>query len=344
MIYNGIDVSKHNGVIDWPRVRAAGVQFAFIRLGWAGYEGGLAEGLDYMFETNMAGAIAAGIPVGVYVYSYCKTPAAAKRAAQETAAWLRQYKVTMPVALDIETDDSTPYQSMTRAANTQVCRAFLQEIQTAGYYPMLYTYKSFANSYLDMSQLADYDFWLAHYVEQSDYTGPYGIHQYTSGGSVEGISGRVDMDRAYKDYPAIITGKSGTALSDTPVRMQCVATGADGAAVRDQLEGLGIGYTVAGNTITTAVAVSRGDQLRLTATAPDGVVWTVYSESPAPSQPEADNPGAACADLQAQLAALQGETARLAEEKEQLREEAARLAEENRQLSQRLDKIREALG
>ena len=80
MELRGIDVSKYQGEIDWEKVAASGVQFAFIRVGWAGYEGGIDEGADPYFDKNMKGAIAAGIPVGAYVYSYCKSADAARRA------------------------------------------------------------------------------------------------------------------------------------------------------------------------------------------------------------------------------------------------------------------------
>ena len=217
----GIDVSKYQGVIDWDRVKASGIGFAFIRVGWAGYEGGIDEGKDPTFDTNMRGAIAAGIPVGVYVYSYCKTPAAAQRAAREAIALCKPYKLTMPLVFDLE--DSATYAPLGKAAATAVAEAFLSAVEAAGYYAMLYSYKSFVGSLLDMGKLAKYDFWLAHYTARTDYTGPYGIWQYSSSGTVDGISGRVDLDEAYKDYPALIAAMSAAAEEKAAAEKQMSA-------------------------------------------------------------------------------------------------------------------------
>lgn len=285
----GIDVSKYQGSIDWQKVKAAGIEFAFVRVGWAGYEGGIDEGLDATFAANMAGAIAAGIPVGVYVYSYCKTEAAARRAAREAVALCAPYRLTMPLVLDLE--DSTTYTPLGRAATTAIAAAFLDEAEKTGYYAMLYSYKSFVAELLDMGKLAKYDFWLAHYTAKTDYTGPYGIWQYSSSGTVDGIRGRVDLNLAYKDYPAIIGGRElGETVAPIPVRMTCAATGADRVQMCDALDDLGIGHTVDGNTIITDVEVSAGDQRRLTADAAGlGIRWEVYTDAPAEDKPAEDD-------------------------------------------------------
>lgn len=216
MEQNGIDVSKYQSAIDWLRVAASGVHFAFVRVGWAGYEGGIDEGLDPCFARNMAGAAAAGLAVGAYVYSYCKTPAAARRAAREATALLAPYRLTMPLAFDIE--DAATYKALGRGQSSAVAAAFLDETKARGYYPLLYTYTSFAQSYLDMNALAAYDLWLA------DYRGYMGIKgasiwQHTSDGRVDGISGRVDLNIAYKDYPALI-GRQGGQKEDKNDMMQ----------------------------------------------------------------------------------------------------------------------------
>ena len=204
MEIKGIDVSKYQGSIDWRKVAADGVKFAFIRVGWAGYEGGIDEGFDPTFDRNMQDAIAAGIAVGVYVYAYCKSASAARRAAKEAVERCNPYKLTMPLAFDME--DAETYKGISRGDNSIIAAAFLDEVKAQGLYPILYTYTSFANSYLDMSTLSNYDLWLA------DYRGYMGIKgasiwQYSSNGAVDGISGRVDMNIAYKDYPALIGGE-----------------------------------------------------------------------------------------------------------------------------------------
>ena len=216
MNLTGVDVSKYQNAIDWPRAAASGIHFAFVRIGWAGYEGGIDEGLDPCLARNMAGAAAAGLAVGAYVYSYCKTPAAARRAAREAAALLAPYRLTMPLAFDIE--DAATYKALGRAQSSAVAAAFLEEAKAQGYYPLLYTYTSFAHSYLDMSALSAYDLWLADY---RGYMGLKGasIWQHTSDGRVDGISGRVDLNIAYKDYPALI-GRQGEQKEDKNDMMQ----------------------------------------------------------------------------------------------------------------------------
>lgn len=274
----GIDVAKYQGDINWQKVKSAGIEFAFIRAGWAGYEGGIDEGKDPYFEKNMAGAIAAGIHVGAYVYSYCKTEAAAKKAAAQVLELCKPYALTMPIAFDIEADDSTPYQGFSKAKNSAICKAFLDEIRQNGAYPILYTYKAFVASYLDMNVLKDYDFWLAHYdVAKSDYAGPYTIWQYTSKGTVDGIEGRVDMNEAYVDYPALIAGpKYGEKIADEAVVIRCKATGSDQKRVIALLEELGIGYFVDDAIVTTTFPITVGDQRRLTGlTDPLGINWNV---------------------------------------------------------------------
>ncbi|MBC5580873.1 hypothetical protein H8S23_05095 [Anaerofilum sp. BX8] len=208
MELKGIDVSKYQGEINWPRVAASGVQFAFVRVGWAGYEGGIDEGRDPYFAQNMRGALDAGLAVGAYVYSYCKTANAARRAAREAAALLAPYRLTMPLAFDME--DAATYKPISKGDNSIVAAAFLDEVRALGHYPMLYTYTSFANSCLDMDALSGYDLWLADYRGYMGIQGA-GIWQYSSSGRVAGIAGRVDLNIAYKDYPALIGGHGWTA-------------------------------------------------------------------------------------------------------------------------------------
>lgn len=197
MEIKGIDVSKYQGEIDWEQVAASGVQFAFIRVGWAGYEGGIDEGFDPYFDRNMKGAIAAGIPVGAYVYSYCKSAEAARRAAREAAARCAPYHLDWPLAIDIE--DAATYKAFSKHDNSVIVAAFLDEARSLGYQPIYYTYTNFANSYLDLAMLAGCDLWLADYRGSMGIAGA-AIWQYSSDGAVAGIAGRVDRNIAYKDY------------------------------------------------------------------------------------------------------------------------------------------------
>lgn len=208
----GIDVSKYQGSIDWSKVKSAGYDFAFIRVGYCNYDGAISEGFDPYYEVNMKNAIAAEMNVGVYVYSYAKTTDAARVCANTVLDKIKPYKLTMPVAFDYE--DSKTYASLGKNNNTAICKEFLQTIQNAGYYSMIYTYTSFADSYLNMSDLSAFDTWIADYRGYVGYKGSYGIWQYSSTGTVSGISGNVDMNIAYKNYPEIISGNSSGGSED----------------------------------------------------------------------------------------------------------------------------------
>lgn len=218
----GIDISKHNGTVDWKKVKAAGKDFAFIRLGWAGYDGRIVAngGLDPLFESNIKAACAAGLDVGVYIYSYCKTPEAAAVAAREALELINPYQLAYPIAFDIE--DPMHY-TMGKATNTAIVKEFLSIIEEAKYYGLLYTYKNFADTYLDMSQLSQFDVWIAQYAAKCTYGGKYGIWQYAGDvkgfvGSCPGVTGACDLNIAYKDYAKIIrdAGLNGFAAAPPP--------------------------------------------------------------------------------------------------------------------------------
>lgn len=200
MEYKGIDVSKYQGTIDWNKVKNDGIYFAFIRVGYLNSDGTLT--IDPYYDINMKNAIASGINVGVYVYSYINTVASSIIGAKNVIEKIKNYKITMPIAFDIEDKINILIDKNT---NSEICKAFLSTIKSAGYYPILYTYTNFLQNYLNIGQLKDYDLWIADYRASVGYKGKYTIWQYSSKGSVSGISGNVDMNIMYVDYPNIIS-------------------------------------------------------------------------------------------------------------------------------------------
>ncbi len=188
----GIDVSKYQGSINWTAVAQSGVSYAFIKVGSTN------SGIDPYFAANVAGAQAAGIRTGVYIYSYATTVEAAAAEAQLVLQWIEGYNINYPVAFDIE-------DSVQKGLDANTCTAmantFCSIIAAAGYTPILYTYTNFYKSHFT-SALA-YDKWIAQYSDHNDIAG-WAIWQYSSSGSVAGISGRVDMNTAAKDYSAYI--------------------------------------------------------------------------------------------------------------------------------------------
>lgn len=201
----GIDVSKWQGEIDWKKVKAAGIKFAMIRLGYGSSKGD-ACGLDGYFEKNVKNAIAAGIDIGCYFYSYATSVAAAKKEAAYVINVLQKYKgvFTYPVAFDLE--DKTQ-QGLGKQVLTDMVIAFGDAIEKAGFYCSLYSNPSWMKSYLDADRVKRFDIWLAHWTDKTNYAGAYGMWQNSSSGKVNGINGNVDTDFAYKDYPTIIKGK-----------------------------------------------------------------------------------------------------------------------------------------
>lgn len=199
--YKGIDVSKHQGTIDWAKVKAAGVQFAMLRAGYGRYD----NQKDEQFEVNYKGATAAGIPVGAYHYSYATTAEQAKQEAEVFLGWINGKNLTYPVAFDIEDKKQA---NLGVSVISDIIRAFCETVEAAGYYVVVYANKDWLTNRIDADCKSRYDIWLAQWTSKPTYTGNYGMWQYTSDGAVDGIAGMVDMNIAYKDYPALIAGTS----------------------------------------------------------------------------------------------------------------------------------------
>lgn len=201
----GIDVSQWQGEIDWAKVKAAGVEFALIRAGLRGYapEGRLAE--DTRFRENAEGAIAAGIPVGVYFFSQATTPEEGREEARYCLELVRPYKLDFPVYIDSEYANAQRTgraDGLSQEARTAAVTAFCQEMEAAGYYAGIYASESwFARQ---LGEVSRYDRWVANWTGKPNL--PHGIWQYSSAGRVDGIAADVDLDEAHKDYPTIIQG------------------------------------------------------------------------------------------------------------------------------------------
>ena len=189
-----IDVSTWNGIIDWEKVYKSGVRYAMIRSSF-GVEN--PNQIDNKFVRNIENAIKAGVKCGIYHYSYAKSAAEAKKEADFCLKTIKNYKIDLPVAFDIEDSSQT---GLGKDALTNIVIAFCDKIKSAGYMPMLYCNPSWLNSYLHKNKLlGKYDLWLAHWgVSAPSYN--CAIWQYSENGSVPGISGSVDMNWIYKDY------------------------------------------------------------------------------------------------------------------------------------------------
>ncbi len=197
----GIDVSKWNGNIDWNAVKASGVKFVIIRCGYRGSTSGvLVE--DSKFRSNIQGAQAAGLKVGVYFFSQAINEVEAVEEASMTLAMMQGYGVSLPVFIDTEftTSRNGRADGLDKGARSAVCRAFCETIRSGGYTPGVYCSKAWLGPSVDLNVIGGYKIWMAHYVQQTDYTGHYDLWQFTKNGSIAGIQGAVDMNYCYMGF------------------------------------------------------------------------------------------------------------------------------------------------
>lgn len=191
----GIDVSEHNGVLDWTKIKAAGIDFAIIRTGYG------KKYTDSQFKSNMVGAISQGIPVGIYHFSYALNASGAKTEAEYVVSLLAPYKdkITLPVFFDFEYDTISyaARQGVTlgRQAFNDHSVAFCEAVRRAGYTPGVYFNLDYKNRFVDDSRLGGYVQWYAQYNTAADWKG-YDIWQYSSSYKIAGHSCKFDINTA----------------------------------------------------------------------------------------------------------------------------------------------------
>ncbi len=204
----GIDVSKHQGEINWKAVKEYGVEFAILRIGYS-------EVKDERFEEYYEAATSLGIKVGVYLYSYNVTVKEAKRDAKQVLEWLDGRKLDYPVYYDIE--DEKWQGDLTNKERTDMCLAFMEIIEESGYRTGVYANQNWFNNKLDYEALHNAgSTWLARWPssDQADEKhSDYNLWQYRSDGKVAGISGNVDMDVCYGNY--YVYSYTGKAITPT---------------------------------------------------------------------------------------------------------------------------------
>lgn len=194
----GIDVSQHNGVIEWDKLD---IDFAMIRAGYGD------NTIDKQFARNTNQCETFGIPYGVYWFSYALTVEEAVKEAKNCVELIKSKTVEFPVVYDFEYDSVRYAEQMGRKMNkeiaTDIVEAFCEEIERAGYYAMVYANKDYMANWFDMKRLAKFDLWFAYWDSVKDNT-PCGIWQYSSTEKIEGVKGNVDVNKCYKNYPRII--------------------------------------------------------------------------------------------------------------------------------------------
>lgn len=201
----GIDVSKYQGNIDWAKVAKDGVRFAILR---AGSQDNNGPYVDPYFEKNYTGAKAAGLKVGAYVFTYGKTE---EEQNKELNVWLTALQgktFDYPVFVDVEANQLKNVSNL-----TNLVKRMMDILDQKGFIPGWYSYTNFINSYIDANALKDYPLWVADYRDSIGYKGDYMMWQYSSSGTIDGISGNVDLNL---DYSGICDDSEADEPAPTP--------------------------------------------------------------------------------------------------------------------------------
>ena len=291
-----IDVSVYQGDISWAQVKASGIYAAVIRAGYGRY----ASQEDRKFQQNYTNARDVGMPVGIYWYSYAKTPEDARLEADICLQVLGDRALQMPLYMDQEWKD-TPAASRTACAVAFLDRIRERHAGLVGYY----TYTSYFAS-VDIPTIQQHcdTIWLADYRANYNQTIPRDMHQYSSSGTVPGISGRVDMNRLYRDFPGELEKEDKPVFTSDTLKIGPVSTG-DRAAIRALAESLGVeavddgDYIIVGPLSTGDRAAVAGKALAL------GLGCEDYAAPEEPEKPqEPADPEQPAVDLSEVMAAL----------------------------------------
>ncbi len=208
--YKVIDLSYHNTVTDFAAVKNAGIYGVILRVGY----GRERSQKDKKFEEYYAAAKVAGLHIGAYWYSYADSVADAAKEANACLECIRGKQFDFPVYYDLEESRTA---ALGKAACTQLAVDFCTAMEQAGYWAGVYANTNWFTNYLDHGVLsAKYTIWLADYREAYNTTLGRDMHQYTSTGSVEGVSGNVDCNRCTRDFPAEIGSLYGGTPDTTP--------------------------------------------------------------------------------------------------------------------------------
>ena len=231
----GIDVSYHQGIIDWQKVKNDGVTFAIIRAGYGKTQ------MDKKFIENICGANTSGIEVGIYWFIYAKNVSEAIENADRCHACISLYKgiIKHKVWADWEYD-SDKRNPQTKAGRTAIVKAFCERLESHGYDVGVYANPDYMKSKFDMSQLSKYPLWLAKYSSSKGSYNPF-MWQYSSKGNVSGIKGNVDMNIMYgvestkAVYPTLKVGSKGEYVKIVQKKVGCTPDGIFGQITKNHV-------------------------------------------------------------------------------------------------------------
>ncbi len=201
-VARGIDVSNFQGTIDWSQVKAAGIEFAILKVG------PVYGKPDSTFERNATECERLGIPYGVYYYSYARSVADANKEADRTLAWLGGHHPSLPIYYDLEDSYILEDSNFSKDKLAQIAQTFCNRMEAVGFKAGIYANLNWFNNYLNSPSLSGYDRWVAQYNWRCDYSGSYSFWQYSSRGNVPGVNGSCDMNYCFNgSYLNVDDGK-----------------------------------------------------------------------------------------------------------------------------------------
>ena len=200
-VARGIDVSNHQGTVDWNKVKAAGIDFAILKVG------PVYGKPDDSFERNAAECERLSIPYGVYYYSYARSVEDANKEADRTLAWLGGHHPSLPVYYDLEDSYILQDPNFSKDKLAQIAQTFCNRMEAVGFKAGIYANLNWFNNYLNSPSLSGYDHWVAQYNWRCDYAGIYSFWQYCRG-NVPGVNGPCDMNYCFNgSYLNVDDGK-----------------------------------------------------------------------------------------------------------------------------------------
>lgn len=243
MTMKGVDISKYQSDIDWDKVKKSNITFAIIRCSCG-------TTTDRLFHTHMKNALINDIATGVYCYSLAADVNEARKEADNVISLIKDYNITFPVCYDMEDKIQL---KLTDSERTDIAISFLERIENAGYYAMLYANRDWLTNRYNTVSLVPYDTWLAEWIAEPKYKGNYGIWQYGLD-YVDGI-GNCDCDIAYKNYPSIISNMNRRNGTDKNIKIGSLVSYK--GLIRSSSFGLGKKLYISGNYIVSAIFKGR---------------------------------------------------------------------------------------
>lgn len=235
----GMDVSQHNGKINFKKAKRDGIEFVFIRVGYTGYtKSSFSLNLDKKYKTYIKDATKAGLKVGVYWYSQSTKVSEAKKEAKALLKAIKGYSITMPVVFDYEFADTKKGRldsaKLSKTNMTANALAFLNTVSNAGYDACIYASENFLGEHLYANQISSsFKVWLANYSSKTNYKGDYEFWQHTAKGRVSGLRGNVDINFWYKGENSTYLGTQ--VYTGTPIECGVYAT-IDGKALVENVD------------------------------------------------------------------------------------------------------------